>query len=390
MGNQISHSQPTNGLAFNYLQKGHDWTEEGVEFEQSPIDIIPDSAPCCNNVMKMEFFLSDHTLTGLQVQDSGNSLSVSGPFSKLKATDVDGSTYEYEAAQFHFHAPAEHTINGGLYDLELHIVHKMTAESAKNATTQRDLAVVAVFFEVGSDAITAPNTFIEALNLGNIGSNINLNMHELLSNDLVNMMTYYAYKGSLTTPPCNEKVNWYVFEKPLKIAKSQMDHFNLRWKDNINYAGGHGNNRLVQPLNGRVVTKSNNCCIFGTSQEALRKVLQSNYVAPTIKLNIQRDIMFDNSPMRSQHSKGDIQGFIGTPTYKNSKNNISFSGTPTHGTIKENNYEFFGTPTYQTTRGKYPGFSNTPTHKTTKESAFASGGMTFQKNKTRFGIPIKI
>ena len=36
---------------------------------------------------------------------------------------------------------------------------------------------------------------------------------------------FYRYHGSLTTPPCNEVVEWVVFEEPLKISSAQVGSF---------------------------------------------------------------------------------------------------------------------------------------------------------------------
>ena len=33
---------------------------------------------------------------------------------------------------------------------------------------------------------------------------------------------YWFYNGSLTTPNCNEAVNWILAEKPLQITKEQV------------------------------------------------------------------------------------------------------------------------------------------------------------------------
>ncbi len=46
----------------------------------------------------------------------------------------------YEPIQMHYHAPSEHTIDGKLYDLELHIVHKNDAGDM--------LSVIGIFFDM--------------------------------------------------------------------------------------------------------------------------------------------------------------------------------------------------------------------------------------------------
>lgn len=69
--------------------------------------------------------------------------------------------------------------------------------------------------------------------------------------DAVRGTEYAHYKGSLTTPHCNEVVEWIVFLKPLNISRSQIKLFR-KLQD------GHGhklvdNFRPTQPLNGRIV-----------------------------------------------------------------------------------------------------------------------------------------
>lgn len=115
----------------------------------------------------------------------------------------------YILAQFHFHAPAEHTLDGRAYPVELHFVHR-------NSVGQ--LAVVGVFIEEGAEnpALTAllrhkPQAQGETTRLS-------LNPNALLPND----RTYFAYAGSLTTPPCTQGVRWNVLRTPIQGSPAQI------------------------------------------------------------------------------------------------------------------------------------------------------------------------
>ena len=67
-------------------------------------------------------------------------------FESSVGQDVYGaSTTKFNAVQFHFHSPSEHTHNGKHYDLEMHIVH--TADNV-NSTTPIMYAAVGIFFDV--------------------------------------------------------------------------------------------------------------------------------------------------------------------------------------------------------------------------------------------------
>ena len=40
-----------------------------------------------------------------------------------------------------------------------------------------------------------------------------------------NRERFYAYVGSLTTPPCTEGVQWIVLKEPIELSKDQIDRF---------------------------------------------------------------------------------------------------------------------------------------------------------------------
>ena len=55
---------------------------------------------------------------------------------------------------------------------------------------------------------------------------------------------YWAFEGSLTTPPCSEEVQWHVLKEPVEISKEQIAAFKKLYPMNA---------RPVQPLNGRTL-----------------------------------------------------------------------------------------------------------------------------------------
>jgi carbonic anhydrase len=58
---------------------------------------------------------------------------------------------------------------------------------------------------------------------------------------------YYEYMGSVTAPPCTEKVRWFVLKTPAEISAAQVDAFAKLYSHDV---------RPLQPLNGRIVKES--------------------------------------------------------------------------------------------------------------------------------------
>ena len=64
-----------------------------------------------------------------------------------------------------------------------------------------------------------------------------------LKDVLPSSRSYYFYKGSFTTPPCTEGVNWVVLRQYATVTRRQAAAFPFT-----------KNYQLAQPLNGRLVT----------------------------------------------------------------------------------------------------------------------------------------
>ncbi|HTH94339.1 MAG TPA: carbonic anhydrase family protein [Rhodocyclaceae bacterium] len=142
---------------------------------------------------------------------------------------------EYALLQFHFHTPSEEQIDGRHFPLVAHLVHK---------DSDGHLAVVAVLFELGQENAALKDIFAALpTDAGTAKPLSTFNTADLLPSD----RSYYAFKGSLTTPPCNENVRWQVLKQPLTISAAQFAAFKAIYPLNA---------RPVQPLNGRKVMSS--------------------------------------------------------------------------------------------------------------------------------------
>ena len=149
----------------------------------------------------------------------------------------------FSPAQFHFHAPSEHTVDGSHHDLECHIVHTY-------ADTNGMLGgVIGIFFDVqeGGDY---PNPLLDAL-WNEEGNDVKIPLASFLAG--VDMTEYWNYNGSLTTPPCTEGIKWTVVKQVQPISTAQLAKFTSLWAGAADFAEGKGNNRATQPLNERTL-----------------------------------------------------------------------------------------------------------------------------------------
>ncbi|MCP3100201.1 carbonic anhydrase family protein [Myxococcus sp. K15C18031901] len=145
---------------------------------------------------------------------------------------------EYKLAQFHFHTPSEHTLDGEHFPLEVHLVHTDAAGAPK--------VVVGVLIEEGLVNAALFSAFRhlprhEGEESSPVGALINA------SALLPFNRSFFHYAGSLTTPPCSEGLEWFVMKHPIQMSDSQIAAFERL--PHIN-----PNNRPVQPLNSRVVS----------------------------------------------------------------------------------------------------------------------------------------
>ncbi|MBV9322387.1 MAG: carbonic anhydrase family protein [Chloroflexi bacterium] len=199
----------------------------------------------------------------LELENTGHYAEVLMPSESTSTLQVGND--RYPLVQYHFHAPAEHSINGRLADLEAHFVHT-TAAGAN--------AVVGLLFDIGDnpnpllDEIfgSTPTTAGDTVTLGD--SNplalftalsgaprvpVQIPSSGVAGPQRVNVESFYFYDGSLTTPGCAEAVRWFLLTGSGQVSGSALDNFHQLISTLPNYAGYGNNNRPVLPLNGRVI-----------------------------------------------------------------------------------------------------------------------------------------
>lgn len=80
-----------------------------------------------------------------------------------------------------------------------------------------NITVVGVMFKVGEK-----NEFFESLKLGEAsieGAYIDPVMwKDFVEGAFPEEVDFYNYNGSLTTPPCSEKVNWVLLKKEMELS----------------------------------------------------------------------------------------------------------------------------------------------------------------------------
>lgn len=215
---------------WGYLSEEFSACRDGLA--QSPIDVIRSSA-VPRSLPALNFAYS--TSASVNVVNKGHTIQTE-PVAGGNALVIGGK--RYELAQFHVHTPSENFLDGEQYPLEVHFVHRAADGS---------LAVAGVFFDQGPadpqlqkivgaiPAVEGGQARVDGLNL----------------RSLIPAGQTFRFSGSLTTPPCSERIAWHVIGRAKSASYSQLAAFDALYSGE-NFPGG--NRRPVQSLNGRAVT----------------------------------------------------------------------------------------------------------------------------------------
>ena len=98
-------------------------------------------------------------------------------------------------------------------------------------------AVIGILFKIDKES----HPFVESLNIIEMSHIPELNLGMLFDepekkteeegaeDTKENQQGFYHYKGSLTTPPCSDIVNWFVHKKVLPISEAHLEYLRQQW-----------------------------------------------------------------------------------------------------------------------------------------------------------------
>ena len=193
---------------------------------QSPINLVAD--------IHAELPLLEFEYYSSTINEINNGHTIQQNIKPGSFLRIPSRNSNFELRQFHFHSPSEHTVDGKFYAMELHFVH---------ADKQGALAVVGVLIEEGKEHPVLKKLW--SFMPEHVGETSIKPIGIEETNLLPTTQDYFAYGGSLTTPPCSEGVKWIVLKTPIEASAEQIATFKKRV--------GQANNRPLQPRNARYI-----------------------------------------------------------------------------------------------------------------------------------------
>jgi carbonic anhydrase len=246
--------------------------------EQSPVNISRSSTVPISNPPQIDF---NYGIVNVTLQNTYGKEDEAGrvlarEWGTSKATFPSGPTPEirlngipYELLQFHFHIPAEHSVNGSRADMEVHFVHLIRNGqdlAGRCTSSSRPLVVIGAFINAGGNSDTElQQLFPPGLPKTSKDPDVdvpNVDLRALVPSGSPS----WQYAGGLTAPASDcpnfgslstqavtgnfpEVVQWFIYDKSLQLPKSLVDRFSALFPE--------GDSRDLKALNQRVIFSLN-------------------------------------------------------------------------------------------------------------------------------------
>ncbi len=141
----------------------------------------------------------------------------------------------YFLTELHFRVPGENAVKGKRPKMSVQFVH---------FSPEGVFLIIEVPVVTGKENAQIKTLWEHIPEPGkeNKVAGVKINPMDLLPAD----RSFYRYPGSLTTPICNEVVQWYVMQNPIEMSEAQIAEYTKHYKNTA---------RPLQPLNDRPVSE---------------------------------------------------------------------------------------------------------------------------------------
>lgn len=229
------------GNEFSY-ENQTDWNKEHSKCKgnyQSPIELDRKKAIIVGNLPAINFINYKTPIDKGKIDILNNGYTIRISFDRVsfakrpKIKDGPLKMDKYVIEDIHFHWGAlstggtEHKLNGVSHTLEAHLVHRNVKFNSFGAAKGKDdgIVVLAVPFQEKSRCKSTWGVITDLVPEVTYNGN-KTTFHRGFKMDTIfpleNVRPYFVYRGSLTTPLCEENVLWIVYSEARCMLKEEV------------------------------------------------------------------------------------------------------------------------------------------------------------------------
>jgi carbonic anhydrase len=232
----------TNGITWDY-DLSHDWGRLSPEFAtcqhgtmQAPIPLRVDQGLAYNHLPNFAGYdiNAAGTMSNWGFGPALTYAHAEGNFTSLPSFSFEenGKDESVFLTGWHIHAPSDHTVDGVHSKAEMHLVHVETAGTPR--------AVLSIRIAPGNSASAWFSQMPPPISFRDVNKTVEASMSPMMAvKEVANFSEFWTYqgepsrlphdlvasadrKGSLTTPPCNEGLRFFVARQVLYTSVDQM------------------------------------------------------------------------------------------------------------------------------------------------------------------------
>lgn len=186
----------------------------------------------------------------------------------------------YNLRSFTFHSPSEHKVDGTHFDMEAQFLHE---------DIDGNLLIVALFFRIGKK-----NPFMEHIvrlfpaDVGEkwIEAKKDVSPYKVL---FPADLSYWAYSGSLTTPPCTQNVQWIALKNEVPIHPEELNAY----RASLSALEDNGLADCKEPPFGTELGFNTDQGVNNRPMQSLNDRVVYEYPEPGFEPKVQAEVMYD-------------------------------------------------------------------------------------------------